>query len=150
MIKCKKCESANKWKNGFHNNKQRYKCRDCGCHYVEGDARTNDKIKAKKAMIVTIYSVGKVSITMLAKIFGSWPSLISRWLKEAAEEFMGNLITDDIKEIEFDEMWHFIGKKKENFGFSKHLTEPETRQLLGLPGKERRKISKGYTQNSNI
>ena len=58
-----------------------------------------------------------MSITMLAKIFKSWPSLISRWLKEAAEEFSDNLITDDIEEIEFDEMWHFIGKKKKILDF---------------------------------
>jgi hypothetical protein len=31
-------------------------------------------------------------------------------------------VSGEIKEMEFDEMWHYIVKKKENFGSSKPLT----------------------------
>ena len=63
MVKCKKCKSENIVKNGKVRDKQRYLCKDCRYNFVEGDARTNEKIKAKKAMCVLlllpIYRQGK-------------------------------------------------------------------------------------------
>ena len=50
MVKCKKCKSENIVKNGKVRGKQRYLCKDCRYNFVEGDARTNEKIKAKKAI----------------------------------------------------------------------------------------------------
>ena len=110
MLLCKNCKSENKWKNGFVRGKQRYLCKDCGHNYVEGDERTNDKVKAKKAFVIMLYSLGKMSITMIAKMLKTWPSLVCRWLQEAAREFPEYFIDDNIKEIEFDEMWHFLKK----------------------------------------
>ena len=37
----------------------------------------------------------------------------------------------EIKEMEFDEMWHYINKKKENFGLSKHLSVAQVELLHG-------------------
>ena len=80
---------------------------------TEGDARTNEKIKAKKAMCVLQYGQGKASFNMLAKIYDTWPSLVYRWVKEAAEQLPEPEIAEDTKEIEFDEMWHYTGQKKQ-------------------------------------
>jgi len=41
---CKKCGLDKNIKSGKVNNKQRYECKEYGCHFVEGDNRTNDKI----------------------------------------------------------------------------------------------------------
>jgi hypothetical protein len=35
------------------------------------------------------------------------------WIKKGASEVEMPKICGDIKEIEFDEMWHFIGSKKQ-------------------------------------
>jgi len=113
---CKKCGSNKNIKSGKVNHKQRYECKECGCHFVEGDARTNDKIKAKKAFCVLFYSLGKCSFRMLAKIFDTHPSLVYKWVREAADRLPQPQISDDITEIEFDEMWHFIKSKKTNYG----------------------------------
>ncbi len=43
---CKKCSSDKNIKSGKVNNKQRYECKGCGCRFVEGDDRTNDKIQS--------------------------------------------------------------------------------------------------------
>ena len=48
MLKYKKCESESIVKNGKVRGKQRYLCKECGYNFVEGDARTNEKIQAKK------------------------------------------------------------------------------------------------------
>ncbi len=113
MVKCKKCKSENIVKNGKVRGKQRYLCKDCRYNFVEGDARTNEKIKAKKAMCVLQYGQGKASFNMLAKIYDTWPSLVYRWVKEAAEQLPEPEIAEDTKEIEFDEMWHYTGQKKQ-------------------------------------
>ena len=34
-MKCPKCESEEKTKNGFKNSVQRYKCKRCGCNYTK-------------------------------------------------------------------------------------------------------------------
>ena len=35
------------------------------------------------------------------------------WIKKAGAEAKMPEITEDIEEIEFDEMWHFVGSKKQ-------------------------------------
>ena len=121
MPRCKKCSAENVVRSGFVRDKQRYKCKECGYHFVEGDERTNEKIAAKKAMCVTLYSLGKGSFNMLARIFDTWPSLVYRWIVEAGAKLPAQEISGEITEIEFDEMWHFIQSKKRNFGSSRPL-----------------------------
>ena len=131
MVKCKNCESGCIVKNGKTREKQRYRCKECGYNFVEGDGRTNEKITAKKAMCVLLYSLSKASYSMLAKIFDTWPSLVYRWIKEAGAKLPDQEVTGQISQIEFDEMWHFIGNKKTNFGSSKLLTVAHGELLPG-------------------
>ena len=116
MPNCKNCKTDKVTKSGKVNGKQRYKCKACNYHFVEGDARTNDKIAAKKALCVIFYSLGKGSFRMLAKIFGTHPSLVYRWVVEAGASLPGPQVAGGIKHMEFDEMWHFVKKEKTNFG----------------------------------
>jgi transposase len=109
-------------KNGIVRGQQRYKCKECGYNFVDGDRRTNEKIIAKKAMCVILYSLSKASFNMLAKIFDTWPSLVYRWIVEAGAKLPELEVSGEIRQMEFDEMWHFIGSKKTSFGSSKPLT----------------------------
>ena len=122
MSECKNCKSEKVVKAGKVRGKQRYKCKDCGYFFVHGDGRTNEKIAALKALCVLIYSLGKGSYNMMGKLFGRNRSLIYRWIREAGLNTDEPTISGEIKQIEFDEMWHFIQSKKENFGSSKPLT----------------------------
>jgi hypothetical protein len=97
-------------------------CAECGLNFVVGDERTNENIVAMKALVVLLYALAKGSYNMLGTIFGRNRSLIYRWVKEAGLALGEPAIDGEIKEIEFDEMWHFIGSKKTNFGSSKPLT----------------------------
>jgi len=122
MAICKNCKSELVVKNGFVRGKQRFLCKNCGLNFVEGDSRTNEKIAAKKAMCVILYSLGKASFNMLAHVFDSWPSLVYRWIMEAGAKLPESDVSGEIRQMEFDEMWHFIRSKKENFGSSRQLT----------------------------
>jgi len=122
MQECKNCKSEKVVKGGKVRGKQRYKCKECGYFFVNGDERTNEKIAALKALCVLIYSLGKGSYNMMGKLFGRNRSLIYRWIREAGLNTEEPAINGEIAQIEFDEMWHFIQSKKENFGSSKPLT----------------------------
>ena len=130
---CKNCKKETTVKNGIVRNKQRYKCKNCGYNFVIGDDRTNENIIALKALTVILYALAKGSYNMLGKIFNRERSLIYRWIKEAGLSFDDPVIDGEIKEIEFDEMWHFINSKKTNFG--------SLRPLIAARGK----LSPGYS-----
>ena len=121
MPECKNCKSKRVVKNGIVRGKQRYKCKECDYNFVAGDGRTNEKIAAKKAMCVLLYSLSKASYNGLARIFDTWPSLVYRWIVEAGAKLPDETVPGDIKHMEFDEMWHFVGSKKEKYGSSKRL-----------------------------
>jgi len=122
MPKCKNCGSEHNVKNGKVRGKQRYRCADCRFNFVERDARTNEIIAAKRAMLVLLYSLGKASFNMLAHMFDMWPSQVYRWIVKDGLLLPDQEVSGEIREMEFDEMWHFIEAKKTSFGSSKPLT----------------------------
>ena len=149
-IKCKNCASSKAVKNGKVREKQRFKCKDCGLNYVIGDERTNEKIDALKALVVMLYSLGKGSYNMLGKFFGRDRSLIYRWIKEAGLSFGDPDVDGEIREIEFDEMWHFIGAKKVKNGSSKPLIVAQGRLLPELQATVILQRLEGFTIKSGI
>ena len=58
---------------------------------------------------------------MLGRILGVDHTLIYRWIRAYGESLPEPTVSGEIKEMEFDEMWHFIGSKKTNFRSSKPL-----------------------------
>ncbi len=119
-------------KNGAVREKPRYRCKECGYNFVEGDGRTNESVVVKKALAVILYSPGKASYGMLAKIFGVSRSLIYRWIAEEARRLPEPTVSGNILEMEFDEMWHFIGSKKTKPGSSKRWIVAQGELLPGL------------------
>lgn len=119
MILCKRCQSTGTVKNGRVRGESRYKCKTCNYNFIEGDRRVKDSLIAKKALAVILYSLGKASFGMLGKIFGVDRSLTYRWIREEANKLPEPVVSGEIREMEFDEMWHFIGSKKTKSGSSK-------------------------------
>jgi transposase len=121
METCKECGSKETVKNGIVAGRQRYKCKQCGCSFRPGDNRTNDTVIAKRALCILLYAMAKGSYRMLGRILKIDHTLVYRWIRSFGESLPEPEIPGDIKELEFDEMWHFIGSKKTNFGSSKPL-----------------------------
>ena len=134
MITCKKCHSEELIRNGQVRGMQRYKCKTCGLNFIPGDRRQKPQTAIKKALCVILYSLGKASFSMLGKILDHSPSIIYRWVMEAIEKTPEPTILADIKEMEFDEMWHFIGSKKTKYGSSKPWIVVHGELLPGLQG----------------
>jgi len=121
MLCCKKCGGKDFVKSGIVLGKQRYRCKNCQHNFREGDHRTNDKIAAKKALCVLFYSMAKGSFRMLGRLLNTDHTLVYRWVRQFGESLPEPVVPGEITEMEFDEMWHFIGQKKRSFGCSKRL-----------------------------
>jgi len=121
MPTCKKCGAQHTVKSGIISGKQRYCCKECGCNFREGDNRTNYKIAAKKALCILLYAMAKGSYRMMGRILRIDHTLVYRWIREFGESLPEPEVPGDIRQIEFDEMWHFIKNKKTGFGSSKPL-----------------------------
>ena len=59
---------------------------------------------------------------MMGRILGVDYTLVYRWIRAFGETLPEPEVPGDIKQMEFDEMWHFIGAKKTSFGSSRPLT----------------------------
>ena len=122
MPRCKECDSERIVKNGIVKGKQRYLCKDCNCAFREGDNRTNERIAAKKALCILLYTLAKGSFRMIGRILGVDHVQVYRWIREFSALLPEPEVPLNVKHMEFDEMWHFVGSKKTGFGSSRPLT----------------------------
>jgi len=150
MLSCKVCGSEVVVKNGIVKGKQRYLCKDCGCNFREGDNRTNDRIAAKKALCILLYTLGKGSFRMMGRLLGVDHAQVYRWIREFAALLPEPEVPADIKHMEFDEMWHFIGSKKTEFGLSKPLTVVAGEPWPGFSVVAILQLSNDFMQKSSI
>jgi transposase-like protein len=93
--------------------KQRYRCKDCGCNYREGDERTNEKVVAKKSLCLLFYAMAKGSYRMMGRILEINHTLVSRWVRSFGESLPEPKVSGEMTQMEFDEMRHFVGSKKQ-------------------------------------
>ena len=132
VAECKRCSGNECIKNGFVRGVRRFRCKQCGYNFIEGDKRINEHLPVQKALAVILYSLGKASFGMLAKIFGRSRTLTYQWIAEEGARLSEPEISSDIKEIEFDEMWHFVQSKKTKNGSSKPWIVAQGELLPGL------------------
>jgi transposase len=119
MNRCKHCAGKDFVKNGCVRGMRRYRCKSCGLNFVMGDKRVKEDTAIKRAFAVILYSLGKSSYGLIAKLFGVTRPAVQKWLKREADLLGEAEIPATIEEMEFDEMWHFIGSKKTNSGSSR-------------------------------
>ena len=100
--------------------------------FVEGDERTNPQTTIKRAFAVILYSLAKASYGTIANLFNVSPSTVQKWLAKEAALLSEPEIPINTRELEFDEMWHFIGSKKTKDGFTKQFLVKQAKPLPGL------------------
>jgi hypothetical protein len=73
-------------------------------------------VAAKKALCVLLYAMAKGSYRMLGRILDTDHTLVYRWIRAYGESLPEPGVPGGITQMGFDEMWHFVGKKKETLG----------------------------------
>ena len=111
MIQCQECQSDATVKKGIVRQKQRYKCKSCGCNFIIGDSGINPATELKRQTCVLFYSLGKASFRFLAKLFDVSPATTYQWVGKSAETLGEPVVSAGVKEI--DERWHFLHSKKQ-------------------------------------
>ncbi len=125
---CPKCHGSS-IKSGKVQGRQRYKCKACAFQFTQTTLRTYSL--ETKRFAVYLY-LKRMTMRSIAKVLGVSNYAVHCWVKEQA-----SLLEDDtrkrfIAEVEVDEMWHYLGKKKTNSGYSKRLIE-QLESCLPLP-----------------
>jgi transposase len=149
MERCKNCGQAQTVKNGAVRGKQRYKCKACGYNFVMGDGRADPNAAVKRAFAVILYSLGKGSYGFIAKLFGVTPPAVLKWIRQEAAMLQEPEVSGSIREMEFDEMWHFIHSKKTKNGSSKPWIVIQGEPSPGLSAVVMLQPSGGSTTKSN-
>lgn len=76
-MKCPRCSSENAVKNGFAVNRQRYKCKRCGCQFT----RTAPRGKAEKdKQLAAFLHTSGLSMNTIAKLVNVSVQTVSRWV----------------------------------------------------------------------
>ena len=116
LIMCKKCGFSDCILNGKVRGVQRYHCKSCNCNFIIGDKREKCKPEAK-ALAVLLYGSGNASYGMIAKLFKMSRAGVLYWIRSIAKALPEPIVSDDVTEIQLDEMWHFIQKKIAENGY---------------------------------
>ena len=133
-IKCKHCGSLSKVKNGYVNGKQRYKCKECGKTYREGDLREKYSVE-KKLRVIKWYLEG-AGIMSIERMEGVSNPLIIKWIRKFAKILRARLneavIEEDARKIEIielDELFSYCQKKLTKSMYGLLLIESEIKLL---------------------
>lgn len=113
-MNCPKCKSQKHVKNGFVNDRQRYKCKQCAYSYtVEYKAGIKPEYK-RLALMMYIEGIG---FRRIARIIGVSYVAVYNWIKVFGLK-AGELPAkgSPVKELELEEMHTYIGSKKTKNG----------------------------------
>lgn len=84
----------------------------------------------EKAMAVILYTLG-LSLNVIAKIFNVSTPAVLYWIRAFAIANYEKPAPKDAIIIEIDEMWHYIGSKKNRSGYGKLIVEKLENSSIG-------------------
>jgi len=121
---CPKCKSEKKTKSGCVRGKQRFKCRECGCHYTQ-ESMSRISVE-KRARCVKLYMEG-LGFRAIERLEGVSHVTVMKWVRKLGEKIAGQIHENPgkIAIMELDELWHFIGKKNKSAGSGLHMIVTE-------------------------
>ena len=115
-IMCSKCGENSYYKSGKANGKQRYKCKECGCHFTMKDRREKYSTKQRLAA-VTLFRKG-LSLRSIAEIIGANNVIVLYWIRNIGKFIKNTALSaavqssKELEVIEIDELWHYVQKTK--------------------------------------
>ena len=115
-MKCLKCGSSKKVKNGVLKGVQRYKCKECGYNYTV-EKRSGEYPKETKRKALQLYLEG-LGFRSIGRVLGVSNVSVLNWIRDFGEkvkELQAN--NSSIEFAELDEMHSYIGNKKTIVGF---------------------------------
>ena len=123
-MNCPKCSSNKSVKSGKIKDRQRYKCKECGCNYsVELKSTANPQYLKKQALHLYLEGLGFRSIGRFLRV--SNVSVLN-WIRSFGKEVEKlNTERKEIEMVEVDEMHSYINSKKTIVGYGLLLIDME-------------------------
>jgi len=115
-IICRQCGSKNCIKNGFLDERQRYKCKDCHFIFLKIDQRQKYTFK-DKMKVIKLYLENN-GIRSISRLTGIAPSMVLKWIKKTSETIKNQIEEklkkennlEDIVILEIDELCTYVKK----------------------------------------
>ena len=120
MKHCPRCQWTTIVKNGFVDEKQRYKCKHCEYQFTRTTPRGNPP--EHKKLTVLLYCHG-ISMNAISKLFHVSTTAVLKWIRNFAKKQAPKptLAPGTQVVLELDEMWHYIQNKKNKLWIWKAL-----------------------------
>lgn len=127
---CPKCGSKEYVKSGIVREKQRFKCRCCGCHFTQSSPYRYDRETRKKALQMVREGV---SLRAIERILGVSHVTVMRWVRRIGEKIqeVPRETPSEVRIMEMDEMWTFCQKNSALSGCGWRLTATPEPSLPG-------------------
>ena len=142
---CPKCYSEKFVKNGIKYDKQRYKCKKCGCHFTQSHKRGASLETKLKALRLYLEGMG---FRAIGRLMGVNNVTILNWIRtlgKSVKTYVQTHMPDDLRHvdvIEMDEMWHFTKKKNGSSGSGSLSIGIPKKFLVSQLGAEEKRRSK--------
>ncbi len=114
-LRCKRCGSEERTRNGFMRGKQRYRCKTCGLNFTDTPPRG---LPLRVKLTAVLLYVSGLSMTRTARLLGvSTPSVMA-WIEQFAKAHAQKPAPEEGRAvvIELDEMWHYLKKRPTSSG----------------------------------
>jgi len=123
-MKCPRCKSNDKVKNGIIKGVQRYRCKECEYNFTV-EKRSGEYSNDIKRKALQLYLEG-LGFRSIGRILSVSNVSVLNWIKEFGKE-VKDLQSDGntVEYAELDEMHSFIGNKKTTVGYGLLLIDME-------------------------
>jgi transposase-like protein len=130
-MNCPKCNSPIKVKSGKMKGKQRYRCKECGCNYSV-ELKSTAKPNSLKRLALHMYLEG-LGFRSIGRILGVSHVSVFIWIREFGQKVRElNTENQQIKMVEVDEIYSYVGSKKTAVGYKLLLIDIEKDSLISL------------------
>lgn len=115
-MNCPKCLCEESVRSGIIKEKQRYKCKNCGCNYTV-EMKSTAKPKSMKKQALHLYLEG-LGFRSIGRILGVSNVSVLNWIRDFGHKVQElSSQNQDIEMVEVDEMHSYIGSKKTSAGY---------------------------------
>jgi IS1 family transposase/transposase-like protein len=111
-VACPRCSSLNVKKNGITaQQKQRYRCKDCERQFISD--YTYQAYKAEVRSLVLPMTMNGSGIRDISRVLRISTNTVLRLIRKAAKRVNEPVVPKRIADLELDEFWSFVEKKKQ-------------------------------------
>ena len=110
-MNCPKCNCSNRVKSGKIKDRQRYKCKECGCNYIV-EIKSTARPLSQKKQALHLYLEG-LGFRSIGRYLGVSNVSVLNWIRDFGKKVQDLHDTSQkIEMVEVDEMHSYIGSKK--------------------------------------